>query len=98
MRVSLALAALLLACQSAPQLCSAQAAPADPPVKKSPAAHPGPKTAPDVIFFDGTIYTGSGMAEDKPQTVEAMAIGGDKVLGIGASAEIPRLAGPPTLA
>ena len=96
MRVSLALAALLLACQSAPQLCSAQAAPADPPVKKSPAAHPGPKTVPDVIFFDGTIYTGSGMAEDKPQTVEALAIAGGKVLAIGTSAAITRLAGPQT--
>ncbi|WP_348261186.1 amidohydrolase [Telmatobacter sp. DSM 110680] len=53
-------------------------------------------TAPDAIFFDGVIYTGAGFAEDKPQIVEAIAIRGAKVIAIGKSAEITRLAGPKT--
>lgn len=52
--------------------------------------------APDVIFVNGVIYTGAGFAEDKPQTVEAMAIGGGNVLAVGSNAEIRRLAGPKT--
>jgi hypothetical protein len=52
---------------------------------------------PDIIFFDGIIYTGVGFAEDKPQTVEAVAIGGGKVLAIGTTEEITRLAGPKTV-
>ncbi|WP_058185374.1 amidohydrolase [Terracidiphilus gabretensis] len=51
---------------------------------------------PDDIYFNGRIYTGAGFAEDKPQTVEAIAIGGGKVLAIGSSDEIKRLAGPKT--
>jgi hypothetical protein len=38
---------------------------------------------PEVIYFDGVIYTGVGLAGDKPQTVEAMAIGGGKVIAVG---------------
>lgn len=53
-------------------------------------------TVPDLIFFDGAIYTGVGLAEDKPQTVQAMAIGGGKVLAVGTTEEITRLAGPHT--
>lgn len=53
-------------------------------------------TAPDAIFFDGTIYTGEGFAEDKPRILEAMAIGNGKVLSVGSSEEIKRLAGPKT--
>jgi predicted amidohydrolase YtcJ len=52
--------------------------------------------APDVIYFNGVIYTGEGFAEDKPQVVQAMAIGGGKVLAVGATDEITRLAGPKT--
>ena len=51
---------------------------------------------PDVIFFNGIIYTGEGFAQDTPQVVQAIAIGGGKVLAIGTSAEITRLAGPNT--
>jgi len=51
---------------------------------------------PDVIYFDAVIYTGSGLAEDKPQVVQAMAIGGGKVLAVGTTEEITRLAGPHT--
>jgi predicted amidohydrolase YtcJ len=52
--------------------------------------------APDVIFFNGTIYTGEGLAGDKPQTVQAMAIGGGKVLAVGTTDTITKLAGPHT--
>src|ERR1700722_15637580 len=52
--------------------------------------------APEIIFYNGVIYTGVGMNEDRPQTVEAIAIGGGKVLAIGTSNEISRLAGPKT--
>ncbi len=51
---------------------------------------------PDDIYFNGRIYTGAGFAEDKPQTVEAIAIGGGKVLAVGSNDEIKRLAGPNT--
>jgi len=50
----------------------------------------------DLIYFNGTIYTGNGLAQDKPQTVEAMAVAGGKVLAVGASKDITRLAGPKT--
>lgn len=54
------------------------------------------KAVPDLIFFNGVIYTGAGMAEDKPQTVEAIAIVGGKVIAVGTTKEIVRLAGPKT--
>ena len=54
------------------------------------------KAAPDVIFFNGVIYTGVGLAEGKPETVQAMAIGGGKVLALGTNDEMTRLAGPDT--
>jgi predicted amidohydrolase YtcJ len=50
-----------------------------------------------MIFFNAAIYTGNGMAQDKPEIVQAMAIGGGKVLAIGTTAEITRLAGPKTI-
>jgi hypothetical protein len=53
-------------------------------------------TTPETIFFNGIIYTGVGIAEDKPETVQAMAIGGGKVLAVGTTDEITRLAGPKT--
>ena len=70
--------------------------------KHSTAARPHPKTTatpsgtPDIIFFDGVIYTGEGFAEDKPETVQAMAIGGGKVIAVGSNEEVTRLAGPKT--
>jgi predicted amidohydrolase YtcJ len=53
--------------------------------------------APDIIFFNGVIYTGSGFSEDKPETVQAMAIGGGKVIAVGSNKEIKHLAGPATV-
>jgi predicted amidohydrolase YtcJ len=53
-------------------------------------------TVPEVIFFNGVIYTGIGLEEDKPETVQAMAIGDGKVLAVGMTEEITRLAGPHT--
>jgi hypothetical protein len=96
MRVSSALLAAVFVFQSTGLLSTAQTAPELRPASKSAAAYPRPKIVPDEIFFDGTIYTGLGMAEDKPQTVEAMAIGGGKVLAIGTTEAITRLAGPQT--
>ena len=45
----------------------------------------------EIIFFNGVIYTGVGMAEGKPETVQAMAIGGGKVLAVGTTDEVTRL-------
>jgi predicted amidohydrolase YtcJ len=55
-----------------------------------------PHAEPEVIFFNGVIYTGVGLNQDHPQTVQAMAIGNGKVLAIGANDEIKKLAGPQT--
>jgi hypothetical protein len=49
-----------------------------------------------MIFFNAVIYTGVGFAEDKPEVVQAMAIGGGKVLAVGTNDEVTRLAGPKT--
>jgi len=54
------------------------------------------QTAPELIFFNGVIYTGEGLAEDRPQVVEALAIRGGKVMAIGKNDEITRLAGAGT--
>jgi predicted amidohydrolase YtcJ len=51
---------------------------------------------PETIFVNGVIYTGEGFDRDKPQTVEAMAVGGGRVLAVGTSEEMKRLAGPRT--
>src|ERR1700730_13186108 len=51
---------------------------------------------PDLILINGVIYTGAGFAEDRPQIVQAMAIGRGKVLAVGKNDESPRLAGPST--
>jgi hypothetical protein len=86
---------LLAGALTAAVLCPAQTAPArhTPPKKPAPAAL---KIVPDIIFFDGSIYTGVGMAQDKPEIVEAMAIGAGKVIAVGTTADITRLAGPNT--
>ena len=63
----------------------------------SPAQTPSTKPAPpDIIFFNGTIYTGNGFAEGKPRTVQAIAAGGGKILAVGDSETIKTLAGPHT--
>jgi predicted amidohydrolase YtcJ len=54
-------------------------------------------TVPDLIYFNGVIYTGNGFEKDKPETVQAMAIGGGKVIAVGTTAQITRLAGPKTI-
>lgn len=54
------------------------------------------QTAPDLIFFNGLIYTGTGFADDQPQVVQAMAIRGGMVVAVGLNDEITRLAGPNT--
>ena len=87
MRVILTLltAALAVCCLSTAQTRTASQSPS-PPV-----------AAPEIIFFNGTIYTGVGFAEDKPETVQAMAFGGGKVLAVGTNDEITRMAGPSTI-
>jgi len=65
-----------------------------PAAKAAPvvAAPPAVQVPAEIIFFNGVIYTGVGLAEGKPETVQAMAIGGGKVLAAGTSAEVTRLA------
>ena len=85
--------ALLAAGLAATPFCLAQ---------KAPAAHSATTrvkpaiTVPDTIFFNGIIYTGAGFADDKPETVQAIAIGNGKVLAVGANEQVTRLAGPRT--
>src|ERR1700683_3341249 len=85
-----AIAALSVGAFSAAQTTPAKPAPAKKP---KPAAISG---VPDIVLFNGVIYTGEGFADDKPETVQAMAIGGGKVLAVGTSEESTRLAGPNT--
>jgi predicted amidohydrolase YtcJ len=89
---------LLVAIVASASLSQAQtmSAPHNSP-SRSIAAHRMSTAAPDMIFFNGVIYTGVGLAEDKPQTVEAMAIGAGKILAVGSNDEITRLAGPKTV-
>lgn len=63
------------------------------PAKKSSAL---PATVPDDVFFNAVIYTGEGFGEDKPQIVEAMAVTKGKVVAVGTTGDITRLAGPAT--
>ena len=96
MRAVLSLVSIALASS---MLCSAQTSPAPHAASKRPRPTKTGTIAgiPDAIYFDGIIYTGEGFAEDKPQTVEAIAIRGGKVLAIGTTVEITRLAGPKTV-
>ena len=90
-----AVSALLAVAVSAPALVSGQA----PPLKHD-VSHRTKQTAsatvPEDIFFNAVIYTGEGFADDKPRMVEAMAIAGGKVIAVGSTAEVSRLAGPNT--
>src|SRR5665213_2374792 len=66
---------------------------------QQPSSHRVPavfRSAPDDIYFNGTIYTGNGFDTDKPEIVQAIAIGGGKVLAVGTTAQLSRLAGPKT--
>ena len=54
-------------------------------------------SAPDAIFFNAIIYTGAGFAQDHPQTVQAMAIRAGKVIAVGTTDQVSRLAGPKTV-
>ena len=93
MRVSTTLLVAALAISS---LCPAQTSTT---VRRTPPKRlwPAPlATVPETIFINGIIYTGVGMENDKPQTVQAMAIGGGKVLAVGTNDEITRMAGPNT--
>ncbi|MDE3187004.1 MAG: amidohydrolase [Acidobacteriota bacterium] len=56
-----------------------------------------PKATPEMIFYNGVIYTGEGFAQDEPRTVEAMAVGTGKVMAVGTSEAIQRMAGPRTV-
>jgi len=87
-----------LAAFSLTSSCMAQAPATRQVQPKNSAANRKPKLnmAPEIIYFNGVIYTGEGLAGDKPQTVQAMAIGGGKVLAVGTSEEIAKLAGPHT--
>lgn len=76
--------------QSAHRVPGRHKTPAKP---ATPHAIPG---VPDLIYFNGVIYTGEGFADDKPQIVQAIAIGGGKVLAVGTTEAITRLAGPKT--
>jgi predicted amidohydrolase YtcJ len=92
-----AISALLAVVFSASIMSLAQTPPrkhvASPHPKKQIAAAP---SVPDDLFFNGVIYTGEGFAEDKPRIVEAMAVAKGKVVAVGTTAEITRLAGPST--
>jgi predicted amidohydrolase YtcJ len=97
MRVLSALLSATLVALPLSPICTAQSVLAKPPsTGRAKPASAKLNTVPDVIFFDGVIYTGVGLAEDKPQVVEAIAIGGGKVLAVGTTEEITHLAGPKT--
>ncbi|MGA2167151.1 MAG: amidohydrolase [Terracidiphilus sp.] len=97
MRVSSALVAAALAAASLSSVCLAQTSTPKHATPKRVSPAPAPlNTVPEIIFFNGVIYTGEGLAEDRPETVQAMAIGGGKVLAVGTTEEVTRLAGPKT--
>jgi predicted amidohydrolase YtcJ len=99
MRVTTALLAAGLAAGSilTSSAASAQTAPLKHARPKPPKPASAPlTTVPEIIFFNAVIYTGVGFDLDKPETVQAMAIGGGKVLAVGTTEEITRLAGPDT--
>jgi predicted amidohydrolase YtcJ len=53
-------------------------------------------SVPETIYFNGVIYTGEGLSQDKPRTAQAMAVSDGKVLAVGSNVEIKRLAGSAT--
>ena len=92
------ISSLAVAVLAASVLCPAQSNPSHRPASNQAKSTPRPIAGtPEIIFFNGVIYTGEGFPEDKPQVVEAIAIGGGKVLAVGKTADITRLAGPKTV-
>jgi len=91
-----AISSLLAASIAGATLISASLAQNAPTPRGTAHKAPGAGATPDVIFFNGVIYTGEGFSGDTPQTVQAMAIGGGKVLAVGTTSEITKLAGPHT--
>jgi predicted amidohydrolase YtcJ len=90
---------LLFTAFAASALSVAQTAPAkaaSPQQARPKPTASRPAQAPEMIFFNAAIYTGAGLAQDKPEIVQAMAIGGGKILAVGTTEEITRLAGPKT--
>ena len=57
--------------------------------------HLGAQTA-DLILTNAVIYTGEGLAQDHPQTVQALAIANGKILATGSNEQILQLKGPNT--
>jgi predicted amidohydrolase YtcJ len=86
---------ILAALAAAPLIAAQSVATHHGPARRAVPAPPA-QIAPDIIFFNGVIYTGNGFADDKPETVQAIAIGGGKVLAVGTNDEVTRLAGPKT--
>jgi predicted amidohydrolase YtcJ len=78
------------------QVCGCDARPGVSAITTPENKAPAVKSVPDIIFYNGTIYTGEGLEQDKPQVVQAMAIGGGKVLAVGSNEEVRSLAGPST--
>jgi predicted amidohydrolase YtcJ len=50
----------------------------------------------DLIITNAVIYTGEGLAEGHPQTVQAIAVLNGKILAAGTNQEVLRLKGPNT--
>src|SRR5690349_17684832 len=90
--ISAVLAMVIFVCVSA----SAQPHGKKPASKHSQRAGSSAATSPDDVFFNGVIYTGEGLAEDKPAVVEAMAVAKGKVIAVGSTAQITKLAGKRT--
>ena len=91
-----AITALLAVVISAPVLVAAQSDSQKSLAPQHPRAEERSQITPDDLFFNGQIYTGEGFNEDKARVVEAMAIAGGKIIAVGTTAEISRLAGPKT--
>jgi len=85
---------LLFACLVFPMTLSGQSRPQH---RATHATATKTHMVPEIIFFNGVIYTGNGFDKDKPETVEAIAIGGGKVLAVGSTDKVTRLAGPKTI-
>jgi predicted amidohydrolase YtcJ len=55
-----------------------------------------PAQTADLIVTNAVIYTGDGLAEGRPQTVQAIAVANGKILVAGSSQEVLQLKGPNT--
>jgi predicted amidohydrolase YtcJ len=92
-----AIPSLLIAALAVASLSSAQTTPPHHVASKKPKPAAPVTTVPDEIFVNAIIYTGAGFAEDKPQIVQAIAIANGKILAVGTTEEISRLAGRQTV-